>query len=835
MSSLQPITDFDGKSRSSAVAGTAINDRRYGVPTEEETEGEEADHTLAILLANYELSARLASMVKATQLGGMTLREFLRDGDTVVSWMLRQPNCGKKTVKELLNIFNAYPRPSAVPPLPPPPEPPLAPTELAQLFAADTLSARLAHILRTTELGTTTLPEFFRSQMRIEIAILRTPNCGRKTLKELRGLVGMHARRQIKELGLDCESFGDEFAALVRAAPSITAEQERPPTSHNLRTLVEWHMGRLPGRTADVISRRFGLADTPRMTLAQIGDEYNITRERVRQIEAKGLKTVLTACRRFPLKPALDQAAPRLLDEVFGGDIYVTASAASRAIASFDGWHELAIQLTQGGGAEWLRREAKKLGGGWLAPGTDQGQVRAIAADLRSRSKGRPFPRAIDELVEGLNPCLARAAMALLLNWHVESGYVFSRRPGPRLRRTVMLHALLAHYRQPIEVAPLLRRYHSAVSADPCSDRDLVLVMEAATHLFLEIHEGYWATIGRAASPQAAQLESNANFAPDVIVGEEGTIAAALERELERAGPSRVGELMGRAIDILPEGRSRHSVGPTLLLNVTRFVRVLPGVYALPHQVLDGQDLVQAGAVGYLLNAVQARYYAIGRKAGESWGAFPLWTPTAEMRLCRWARTGNDRALYRSLLDVASIDEWPTDGADKEVWRDLRGRFGRYELWSTRRLNGARPPLDRVVAASIRLERNGTIGWVAANRIMGYAPLSYAGAGMLAGMVSAGIATEPAVEYGWQLPYLPGPRLEYWLDRLSADLHATGFIDWDEGTGANLASTFLTPGNSEDLAVDDLEEMDEYERLMAEHRLSVQARRIEARMALEAE
>ena len=47
---------------------------------------------------------------------------------------------------------------------------------------------------------------------------------------------------------------------------------------------------RLTEKEADVIKKRFGLEDDKPRTLEEIGKEYNITRERVRQIEAKAIK-----------------------------------------------------------------------------------------------------------------------------------------------------------------------------------------------------------------------------------------------------------------------------------------------------------------------------------------------------------------------------------------------------------------------------------------------------------------------------------------------------------------------------------------------------------------
>jgi DNA-directed RNA polymerase delta subunit len=49
----------------------------------------------------------------------------------------------------------------------------------------------------------------------------------------------------------------------------------------------------LPQRTADVIERRFGLKSGERETLEHIGQSYNITRERVRQIENEGFNHIL--------------------------------------------------------------------------------------------------------------------------------------------------------------------------------------------------------------------------------------------------------------------------------------------------------------------------------------------------------------------------------------------------------------------------------------------------------------------------------------------------------------------------------------------------------------
>lgn len=825
-----------GEALSGVETGSEIAVSLSGAGPTQEDRAEQIGPTLASLLAGQGVSARLEAMLSSTKLGSMTVLDYVRDPDAVMVWMLQQQNCGRKTANELSTLIGTLPLPETSAPEQLS-EPPLPDVRLANLLSADHLSARLSEVLQTTKLGTMGLPEYIAERYPVERWMMQLPNCGRRSVTELRGLIGMHVREMLEGASVEPKDFGSDFADFVAAAPARKPDMAGPPAEFDLRTLVEWHLGRLPERTSEVIACRFGLKGGGAMTLAEIGEDHGVTRERIRQVEAKGLKAMKAACVRFPVRPLVDEATPLLLERVLDGAGHGTSVQVDRRLSAIDGWHELAMLLSHGGASNWLATSATPLGDGWLSPGVDPAAVKAAASTLHSRAAGRPFPRSADALCAGVDPALAAAAMDLILGWHMEAGYAFAKRPGSRLRRTARLHALLTTVGEPLEMVPLLHRYLAVAPRDRCTDRDLVIVMEGSPHLFLEIHEGCWTAIGQAATPPSPEppAEETADQAPIAEEREEGTNATALERELERVGPCRMGELMNRAIDILPEGRSRHSVGPTLLSNPARFVRVLPGVYALPHQVLDGRDLVHAGAVGYLLNATQARFYAVGRKAGERWGAYPLWTPTAEMRLCRWARAGDDRQLYRSLLDVASIDDWPTDEADRDAWRDLKIRDGRYELWSERRPAGSRPPIDRVLAAAVRLYGRGSIGWVAANRIMGYVPSSYAGAGLLAGMVSAGMAVEQDAEFAWQLPHLPGPSLIDWVGNLVAALHGTGTIEWNEGAGLELSRAFSDTFDGTGGPADQPEEMDEYELIMAEHRQSMQARRLEAQLELEAE
>ena len=62
----------------------------------------------------------------------------------------------------------------------------------------------------------------------------------------------------------------------------------------------------LTPREEKVLSLRFGLEDGRSRTLEEVGKEFNVTRERIRQIEAKALRKLRHPSRSKKLKDFLD-------------------------------------------------------------------------------------------------------------------------------------------------------------------------------------------------------------------------------------------------------------------------------------------------------------------------------------------------------------------------------------------------------------------------------------------------------------------------------------------------------------------------------------------------
>ena len=85
-------------------------------------------------------------------------------------------------------------------------------------------------------------------------------------------------------------------------------DEESPDTSlmnDSLRKEVQRALSTLTKREADVITLYFGLNGESALTLEEIGEKFNLTRERVRQIKEKAIRRLRHTSRSKALKPYL--------------------------------------------------------------------------------------------------------------------------------------------------------------------------------------------------------------------------------------------------------------------------------------------------------------------------------------------------------------------------------------------------------------------------------------------------------------------------------------------------------------------------------------------------
>ncbi len=116
------------------------------------------------------------------------------------------------------------------------------------------------------------------------------------TISELAGELKL-TPKQVREyleksrlpLSLDLRLGDNHDTELGEMLEDTSASPEEFVTQSSLSYDLERLMGELTPQQREVISLRFGLIDGQTMTLAKIGEQLNISRERVRQIEREAL------------------------------------------------------------------------------------------------------------------------------------------------------------------------------------------------------------------------------------------------------------------------------------------------------------------------------------------------------------------------------------------------------------------------------------------------------------------------------------------------------------------------------------------------------------------
>jgi len=98
----------------------------------------------------------------------------------------------------------------------------------------------------------------------------------------------------------DSASLGDVIEDLSAEAPSDAA------TRIMLTQAVETALAELSEREQEVVKMRFGLEDGQPKTLEEVGKAFGVTRERVRQIEAKTLAKLRHPQRSHKLKEFME-------------------------------------------------------------------------------------------------------------------------------------------------------------------------------------------------------------------------------------------------------------------------------------------------------------------------------------------------------------------------------------------------------------------------------------------------------------------------------------------------------------------------------------------------
>jgi len=155
-----------------------------------------------------------------------------------------------------------------------------------------------------------TINKLIRTQRQLMQALGREPSA--EEIADTMGEMTPHRVREILKIAQDTTSLetpvgdeedsmlGDFIADTSQPSPIEAASREL------LKENIEEVLATLTDREARVLRMRFGLDGKNPMTLEEVGREFGVTRERIRQIEAKALRKLKHPSRRKKLQDYLD-------------------------------------------------------------------------------------------------------------------------------------------------------------------------------------------------------------------------------------------------------------------------------------------------------------------------------------------------------------------------------------------------------------------------------------------------------------------------------------------------------------------------------------------------
>ncbi len=89
---------------------------------------------------------------------------------------------------------------------------------------------------------------------------------------------------------------------------SVTLSSADAAMTFSLQEVIEELLANLTQREAKVLRMRFGIEMNTDHTLEEVGQQFDVTRERIRQIEVKALHKLRHPSRSEQLRPFLDSA-----------------------------------------------------------------------------------------------------------------------------------------------------------------------------------------------------------------------------------------------------------------------------------------------------------------------------------------------------------------------------------------------------------------------------------------------------------------------------------------------------------------------------------------------
>lgn len=165
----------------------------------------------------------------------------------------------------------------------------------------------------------------------------------------------------------------------------------------NLKNILDEIIKILNPRAREVIEKRFGLRSVSCQTLEAIGQNLGVTRERVRQIEALGLRQLASKNVLEPLKPAFETIEKHLMD--YGGvrreDYFLRELSQLFSLKEKNNENLINFALALGQGKFTYFKETLKWRAAWALNDSVYNNVVSLGEALRKKlvEQNLPMPK----------------------------------------------------------------------------------------------------------------------------------------------------------------------------------------------------------------------------------------------------------------------------------------------------------------------------------------------------------------------------------------------------------------------------------------------------------
>jgi len=541
---------------------------------------------------------------------------------------------------------------------------------------------------------------------------MRVPNAGKKTAKEFNELVAEY-----------CKSNEIEEVAGIVSNNSIDRDFTRVSIhdANEPEYNLEDRYSNLSLRDIDVVQRRFGINCIQEQTLEAIGEQYGITRERIRQIESKALKKLRVPHIIRLWERYIDLNFDHLLDGLFGESMLVEIPK------KITGEFALAVSVVHKKVPKFLDEKAQRFEKFWVRPNIDILEVQStrnrMLACIQEQSS---LPLSISQLSKafGVNGSVVEAAVAALEEHKVYDGWVIRGYASSRKRRIVNVLNLFHKktVNSPASLWEIKVTYWNHFE-DECSGRDLLISLQDHRGHFVNLHELGWVclTLDISSPARNSKTKEYPKDIPDQLyqrpVKTGHGLANSVYALFEKHGPLRLSD----AAELFQQEYPDYAVSSMypMLVYYAVFFRFAPGVLGIQAHRKNLASVNQAR--GILLNERDLDLYLYSRDAGPPRLRYPLWDEEMEKLWADWFEKYEDFSRLGALLSVARIEKWPISQSEKERWESRK-----QELDTT--IDSPEVPIfsERFIDTEIlrtalaALSNHGFVNWMYLNQAIGW-------------------------------------------------------------------------------------------------------------------